>query len=171
MAQFQFSTAGIDLDESGTNDRKPVPEGTYTAVIIESDYRQNKAKTGHFLKLKFEITKGEHEGRYVWENLNVDHPKEDTEKYAKRDLARIATICGHDDFEDTEVLHYKPIDIYVKVREASNGFDPSNTVNGYSAPAGSAPPPPAAPVAQAAPAVEAPAPAPAADAGKKPWDK
>ncbi len=169
MAQFQFSTAGIDLDESGK--RQPVPEGTYTAVIIESDYRPNRAETGHFLKLKFEITKGEHEGRYVWENLNVDHPNEDTEKYAKRDLARIATICGYDDFQDTEVLHYKPIDIYVKVREASNGYDASNTVNGYSAPAGSAPPPPAAPVAQPAPVVEAPAPAPAADAGKKPWDK
>jgi hypothetical protein len=78
---------------------------------------------------------------------------------------------GKAGFEDSQDLHFHEIEVLVKVREASNGYAASNEVRGYAAPAGSAPPPPAAPVAQAAPAVEAPAPAPAADSGKKPWDK
>ena len=172
MAQFQFSTAGIEPAEA-PQERLPLPEGKYNAVITDSEMRTTKAGTGHYLNFTWEITSGEHRGRKVWANYNVDNPNEKAVEIAKRDLASVCTAMGKDGFEDSQDLHFHEIEVLVKIREASNGYPASNEIRGYSAPAGSAPPPPAAPVAQAAPVAEppAPAPAPAADAGKKPWDK
>ena len=63
---------------------------------------------------------------------------------------------GKDGFADSQDLHFHEIEVLGKVREASNGYPASNEIRGYSAPAGSAPPPPAAPAAPAAEAVTAP---------------
>lgn len=167
MAQFQFSTAGIE-PASAPQERQPLPEGTYKAVITDSEMRATKAGTGHYLNFTWEITSGEHRGRKVWANYNVDNPNEKAVEIAKRDLASVCTAMGKDGFSDSQDLHFHEIEVLVKIREASNGYQASNEIRGYSAPAGSAPPPPAAPAAPAAQAAEA-APAPLEEKTTPPW--
>ena len=75
MAQFQFSTAGIEPAEA-PQERLPLPEGKYNAVITDSEMRATRAGTGHYLNFTWEITSGEHRGRKVWANYNVDNPNE-----------------------------------------------------------------------------------------------
>lgn len=164
MAQFQFSTAGIE-PASAPQERQPLPEGTYKAVITDSEMRATKAGTGHYLNFTWEITSGEHRGRKVWANYNVDNPNEKAVEIAKRDLASVCTAMGKNGFEDSQDLHFHEIEVLVKIRKASDGYQASNEIRGYSAPAGSAPPPPAAP---AAPAAEA-APAPLEEKTTPPW--
>ena len=164
MAQFQFSTAGIE-PASAPQERQPLPDGTYKAVITDSEMRATKAGTGHYLNFTWEITSGEHRGRKVWANYNVDNPNEKAVEIAKRDLASVCTAMGKNGFEDSQDLHFHEIEVLVKIREASNGYAASNEIKGYSAPAGAAPPPPAAPVA---PAAEA-APAPLEEKTTPPW--
>lgn len=165
MAQFQFSTAGIE-PASAPQERQPLPEGTYKAVITDSEMRATRAGTGHYLNFTWEITSGEHKGRKVWANYNVDNPNEKAVEIAKRDLASVCTAMGKDGFADSQDLHFHEIEVLVKVREASNGYPASNEIRGYSAPAPAAPAPAAA--APAAPAAEA-APAPLAEKTTPPW--
>ena len=167
MAQFQFSTAGIE-PASAPQERQPLPEGTYKAVITDSEMRATRAGTGHYLNFTWEITSGEHRGRKVWANYNVDNPNEKAVEIAKRDLASVCTAMGKDGFEDSQDLHFHEIEVLVKIREASNGYAASNEIKGYSAPAGAAPVAPAAPApaAQAAFVDDIPGSAPA-----KPWEQ
>lgn len=170
MAQFQFSTAGIE-PASAPQERQPLPEGTYKAVITDSEMRATRAGTGHFLNFTWEITSGEHKGRKVWANYNVDNPNEKAVEIAKRDLASVCTAMGKDGFADSQDLHFHEIEVLVKVREASNGYPASNEIRGYSAPASSATAPAApapAAAAPAAPAAEA-APAPLEEKTTPPW--
>ena len=170
MAQFQFSTAGIE-PASAPQERQPLPEGTYKAVITDSEMRATRAGTGHYLNFTWEITSGEHKGRKVWANYNVDNPNEKAVEIAKRDLASVCTAMGKDGFADSQDLHFHEIEVLVKVREASNGYPASNEIRGYSAPASSATAPAApapAAAAPAAPAAEA-APAPLEEKTTPPW--
>ena len=165
MAQLNFAVADVPMNEnSGGKDFSPIPEGTYKAVIFESEMKQTKTG-GQMLVLTWEIKEGEHTGRRIWDRLNVVNKNPKAESIAKQDLASICMAMGLSGCADSEELHWKDVDIKVVVRPPSNGYDASNEIKGYAAPAGAATPPPAAPPPQSV----AEAVATAAPAGQRPW--
>ena len=46
-----------------------IPAGKYQAVIVESDMKPNKAGTGEYLQLEFEVIEGEFKGRKLWRKI------------------------------------------------------------------------------------------------------
>ena len=64
-----------------------LPEGKYLVKIIESQDKQNSAKTGSYLELTFEIIDGKHRGARQWARLNLNHPNEMAVKIARADLS------------------------------------------------------------------------------------
>ena len=167
MASLVFSAASVEVEERPS--RQPVPNGNYVALITDSEMKATKRGDGRYLQLVWEITKGEHKGRMIWDRLNVENPNPTAVKIAQQDLAAICTAMGKGGIDDSDELHYKEITIAVQVSPASNGYDASNEIKGYSAPAGAAPVAPAAPapVAQEAAFVDdIPGGAPA-----KPWEQ
>jgi len=88
-------------------------------------------------------------------------------KIAQQDLAQICAALGKGGIDDSDELHYKEVLIDVEISPPSNGYEASNEIKGYSAPAGAAPVAPAAPapVAQESFVDDIPG-APA-----KPWEK
>ena len=49
-----------------TSDFEPIPAGKYPAVIAESEMKPNKAGTGHFLQLTFQVIDGPYKNRFLW---------------------------------------------------------------------------------------------------------
>ena len=134
MAQFNFDASQVAPQASSG----PLPAGVYLAHITESDVQPLKSGNGEGLKLTFEIIDGQFKGRKVWENLNIRHSSEDTQRIAQSQLSALCHAVNVIKLMDTAALHFKPVRINVTVREAVGQYKASNNIKGYEA-AGSAP--------------------------------
>jgi Protein of unknown function (DUF669) len=158
MAQFNFDASQVAPQQSSG----PLPAGTYLAHIIESDVAPLKSGNGEGLKLTFEIIDGQFKGRKVWENLNIMHTNEDTQRIAQSQLSALCHAVNVIKVMDTAALHFKPVKINVTVREAQGMYKASNNIKGYESAGGFS-----APAAAPAPAAETPAwPTPEQEAAK-----
>ena len=134
MALINFNAKEIALPaESSGDSYDPIPDGEYTAQIVESRLAPTNSGNGHYLELTWRINEGPYERRLVWDLLNIDNPSADTVERAKKDLARICRALGLDFFADSSELHGMPCLIKVATRPASNGFDAKNQVKSYRA--------------------------------------
>ena len=156
MAQFDFDASTVAPQASTS----PIPAGTYLAQVIESDIKDLASGNGKGMKLTFEIIDGQYKGRRIWENLNIQHTNEDSQRIAQSQLSALCHAVGVIKLRDTAALHMKPVNIKVTVREAEGKYQASNNVKGYES---------AGPVAptQATEAPSAPAPASKAPAWAK----
>ena len=100
---------------------------------------------------------GEHQGRVIFTNLNLDNPNPKAVEIAQKDLAQICHAVGVMAPDDSTELHDKPLQAKVTIRPARDGYDAQNEVKGYRPMGGG--------VAPSAPA------APAAGGAKRPWEK
>lgn len=127
MAQFNFDASQIAPQQPSG----PLPAGTYLAHITESDVQPLKSGNGEGLKLTFEIIDGQFKGRKVWENLNIRHANEDTQRIAQSQLSALCHAVNVIKLMDTAALHFKPVRINVTVREAQGQYKASNNIKGY----------------------------------------
>ena len=149
MAQFHFDASTV-APQASTG---PVPAGTYLAQIIESDVAPLKSGKGTGLKLTFEIIDGQQKGRRIWENLNIQHENEETQRIAQSQLSALCHAVNVIKLQDTAALHHKPVHVRVVVREAQGQYQASNNIKGYESAGGfSAPAAPSAPAAAETPA-------------------
>ena len=161
MAQFNFDASQVAPQQSVG----PLPAGTYLAHITESDVQPLKSGNGEGLKLTFEIIDGQFKGRKVWENLNIRHTSEDTQRIAQSQLSGLCHAVNVIKLMDTAALHFKPVRINVTVREAVGQYKASNNIKGYEAAGGGISAPATAPIP--APVAETPAwPTPEQEAAK-----
>jgi hypothetical protein len=151
MAQFNFDASQV-APQASTG---PVPAGVYLAHIVESDVQPLKSGNGEGLKLTFEVIDGQHKGRKVYENLNIRHTSEDTQRIAQSQLSALCHAVNVIKLMDTAALHFKPVRINVTVREAVGQYKASNNIKGYEAAGGGISAPATAPTP--APVAEAPA--------------
>jgi len=113
--------------------------GKYILEIIESS-DEISAAGNRYAKLKLSVVDGPHKDTWVWDNLNLYHPKEEVRDLARKILSDITHACGlKDSPKDTSELHYKPMFVQIDVdpeteKENSPGeFWPAkNVVKGYS---------------------------------------
>jgi hypothetical protein len=129
MAQFNFDASQV-APQASTG---PLPAGVYLAHIVESDVQPLKSGNGEGLKLTFEIIDGQLKGRKVWENLNIRHTSEDTQRIAQSQLSALCHAVNVIKLMDTAALHFKPVRINVTVREAVGQYKASNNIKGYEA--------------------------------------
>ena len=164
MAKFGFDSAEVDVNAKGSFD--PIPEGEYTLKGLEAEEKNTSAGTGSYIKAKFEVTKGEFVGRWVWVNFNINNPSEKAQKIGRQQLVAWATACGRPDADDTDKLLGRAFNAAVGVEPARDGYAASNKIKAFLFDAVES----KAPTAK--PAAKAPAPKASAPAGKSanPWD-
>ena len=150
MAQFNFDASQVVPQQSSG----PLPAGVYLAHIVESDVQPLKSGNGEGLKLTFEVIDGQFKGRKVYENLNIRHTSEDTQRIAQSQLSALCHAVNVIKLMDTAALHFKPVRINVTVREAQGIYKASNNIKGYEAAGGGISAPATAPTP--APVAEAP---------------
>ena len=126
-------------------DFEPVPAGKYPAVITDSEMKANKAGTGHYLQLTFEIIDGPCKGRRLWSRLNLDNPNAMAVQIARAELSAVCRAVGVLAPNDSVDLHNLPLVVYVKCRKRDDTGEITNEIKGYArkespVPANTAPP-------------------------------
>lgn len=158
---FNFNAANVEPQQTAFD---PVPAGNYVAVITDSEIKPTRS--GRALKLTFRIVEGQHNGRLIWANLNVENQSAQAQEIAQKQLSALCHAVGVINLTDTLQLHDKPVRIRVKVRPAEGEYAASNDVTGYEAVGGGG-----TPVTAAAPARPASAPAAAPARAAAPWER
>jgi len=165
MAKFGFDTAEVDVSAPAEYDL--IPEGEYVLKALDAEEKSTSRGDGSYIKAKFEVVKGEHAGRLLWQNFNINNPSEKAQRIGRQQLVAWATACGRPEADDTDKLLEKPFRAAVGVEPASNGYKASNKIKAFlfdDAPAAAAPK--AAPAPKPAPKAAS---KPAA-ASSNPWD-
>jgi hypothetical protein len=180
MAQLPSAFNPNAPGQTGITDFEAVPSDWYVAQIINSIMKPNKAGTGQFLELTWQILQGEFTGRQVWQRLNLVNPSEQAVDIAQKYLKSICDAVGiPGPVSDSQILHGRPCQIRAIKTPATAQYPEGNEVKGYRyvdgtplgksggiAAAVAAPGGPAAAAIAAAgggqPAAPTPAPAPAA---------
>jgi hypothetical protein len=127
--------ARLDFDANNVEPQvefEPVPAGKYIVAIVESEMKDNKAGTGRYLELSFEILEGQYKGRKVWARLNLDNPSAMAVKIAKGELSAICRAVGVMTPADSYELHNLPLTISVKLKKYGEEGKFSNEISGYS---------------------------------------
>ena len=148
-----FDANAVEPAES----REPIPAGWYKCAITASEEKPTKAMTGSYLQLEVQVIEGEHQGRKVFDRLNLNNPNQTAVEIAQRTLSSICRSVGVMTPRESSELHDKPLMVKVSVKPADGTYDASNEVKEYAA----------ADNVQAAPAA-----APAASGGSTPpWKR
>jgi hypothetical protein len=123
---------GFDANQvEPTGDFEPIPAGKYPAVITESELKPNKAQTGHYLQLTFEVLEGPHKGRRLWARLNLDHPNAKAVEIARAELSALCRAVGVLAPTDSVELHNLPLVIHVKCKKREDTGEVTNEIRGY----------------------------------------
>lgn len=174
MAILNFDLNSVERRE---NNYELLPAGWYTAQVIQSKVGPLKSGNGTGLYLTFEVLSDGYRNRKLWASLNIQHNNPDTERIAKQKLRELCESAGVSSLPDTNLLHYKPVQVCVKIRKDETGqYETKNDISHYKPAAqegvlrgfpnklgGSAPSQPVVPTSTAAPA--------AAQAAPPPWLK
>lgn len=171
MAKFGFDVSEVDVNDIPQGNYEPVPEGEYTLTALDSEEKETSTG-GEMIKVKFEVSEGEHKGRYIWQNFNTVNKSEVAQRIGRQQLVAWATSCGKPDADDTDKLIGKKCRAYVKIKPASGQYKAANEIGSFLF--AEAPAEKSKAAAKAAPAAKAAAPAAAAAApaskAANPWD-
>lgn len=124
-----FTTEGQD----SLGSFEAIPPGKYLAQIVRTEMKATNAGDGHYWALRWEILDGEHKGRLLFDNLNLDNPSETAMNFANKTLTSICLATGCNNIEDTDELLNIPCEIGVKVTKATAQYAAGNEINGYKA--------------------------------------
>ena len=107
-----------------------IPAGSYVAEIIDAEIAQPRSGDGHMLKLTWKITKGDYEGRQLWQMLCFEHSNPQTQSIARRTLKDLCDAFGiKEQISDPEIFKYKPARIRVGIEVDKTGqYDDQNRI-------------------------------------------
>lgn len=110
-----------------------LPPGKYKVVISDSEEKQTKKGDGSYLRLTLTVVDGEHAGRKLFDNLNLNNPNDQAAGIARATLSAICRAVGVKTPQDSRDLHDIPLVAVVKVEPAKGEYEAQNRVKGYEA--------------------------------------
>lgn len=159
MAKFGFDVTEVE-PSAPRGDYEPIPAGNYILKALEADEKKT-ASGGTMITAKFEVVKGEHAGRLLWQNFNIVNKNPTAQSIGRGQIVAWAHACGKPNADDTDKLLGKPFAASVDIDPAKNGYKASNKIKAFLAQQDE----------DAAPAKKAPSvPKPAPAGNANPWD-
>lgn len=135
-----------NIEPSEKREFPQLPEGWYSAYIDESEMKPTKdnlagKNNNEYLQLRFSLmdwvdekqlppTADKISGRTIYTRLNIKNNNEQAVEIAYRDLSAIGHAVGVTSITSSELLHDKPLDIYLS-ETINNKNKPTNEINGY----------------------------------------
>ena len=122
---------GTTFDATGIEPIQPLevlPPGKYVAQIVSSDMRTTKHGTGQYLFLEIDVLEGPHQGRKLFDRLNLVNASKTTVEIAQRTLSAICHATGRLQVQDSEELHLIPFLAVVTVQPPKNGYGETNKI-------------------------------------------
>jgi len=130
MAKMSFDSSEI----STANPYEILPDGTKCRVVIEkSEMKSTKAGDGKYLAIEIVVIDGPHEGKRLFENLNLENKNEQAVAIANRTLSQICHATGKIAVEDSDELHGIPMIVTLGIEQARGTFEARNKVKKYEA--------------------------------------
>lgn len=178
---YDFGVSGADIDETDTF--APIPGGRYNLMAVSCELKDSKG--GKMVAVEFQVVDGEHSGRKVFENYNLQHTNPQTVEIAQRQVKQWMIAAGVDPNQRLTMGLFKMLEgmefnAQVGIEADKTGrYGDRNRIRKYepaSQPAEqrSAPPASTTPPRRTPPAggpATTPRRPPAAAGGKKPWEK
>lgn len=130
MANLGRSFDSSQHDDMG--DFEPIPKGKYLCKVVETEIKDTSTKTGKYIKIKFEVLKGEYKGRFVWTNINIVNPNPVAVDIAQKELATLCRAVGKGVIQDTNELHGIPFAADIGIKPAKGDYPAGNKITGYS---------------------------------------
>ena len=96
---------------------KPLDPGLYEGEIIGCEQRVS-GKGHKYLAVQVDVN-----GKWIYENINLWHPKESVVEIANRTFTQIGVALGMSKITDTEQLLARRALVDVRVRKDENGND------------------------------------------------
>lgn len=127
MAKFGFDTTEVDVNNTSV-DYDPLPEGQYVLKAVEAEEKETSKGDGSYIKVKFEVAKGEYAGRLLWQNFNINNPSEKAQRIGRQQIVAWATACGKPDADDTDKLLEKPFSADVAIEKGTGSYKDSNRI-------------------------------------------
>jgi hypothetical protein len=146
----------------------PLPAGWYSAKITGAELKNTKANDGQYLEVKYGITGPTHQGRIVFERLNIRNQNTKAVEIAMQSLGDLIRAIGIHALSDSDQLLGHDLQIKLDVRK-QEGYEPSNDVKGHKAAGAGSAPVFAAPASKQSASPDAPSAAPQKAA--PPWAK
>lgn len=137
-----------------------LPDGWYNVTITKADLGPTKSGTGQKIDVRYDITGPTHQGRVIFQSVNIRNQSQKAEEIGRQQLGEIMRAVGLAKVQDTDELIGGHLCVKVKTKPAENGYEARNEVSGFKAIDGSAPP-----------VRTAQAPAAASAAAAPPWAK
>lgn len=131
MAKFGFDTSEVDVNEQVGGNYDPIPAGEYTLKALESEEKSTSKGDGSYIKVKFEVVKGQFAGRLLWVNFNIHNPSEKAQRIGRQQLVAWATACGKPDADDTDKLLEKPFLADVNIIKGTGGYADQNGIKAF----------------------------------------
>lgn len=132
MARLSESIVESDLPKSDRN-FEPLPAGWYTATITEAELKETNARTGNYIKVRYDIVGPTHQGRVVFGNFNMKNPNPKAEEIGRQQLGDLMRAIGLPRVDDTDQLVGKTCNIKLTVKPAEGQYDANNEVKGWKA--------------------------------------
>ena len=138
---------GFDANTVEPNDSfDPLPNGDYLCIITASEMKPTKAGDGAFLELELQVLDGPHQGRKLWDRLNLNNANETAVRIARGALSSICRAVGIPQPQDSCELHDLPLMVKVACKKRDDTDEMTNVIKGYKRrDAGIAVPPPPMP--------------------------
>jgi hypothetical protein len=130
---------GKVFDKAPSDDYVPLPEGWYTASITKAEVKPTKDGTGSYLNVGYSILGPTHQGRIVFGMITISNKNVKSEEIGEQDMAKLRLSVGIVRLTDSDQLVGKNLSIKLGIQK-SDDFGDKNTVRGYKAIEGSAPP-------------------------------
>ena len=111
LGSFDANSVGERQDYSA------VPAGRYRIMATSSDMKPTKNGAGNYLQIEYDIQAGEHQGRKLFERLNLDNPNQTAVDIAYRTLGEICKAVGKLQITDSMELHNIAMECDVAVEE------------------------------------------------------
>ena len=99
-----------------------VPVGTYVAQVTDACVMQPQSGDGYYVKLTWQITEGEYEGRYVWQNITFLHSKTQAVTIGRQQFKDLCIATGiSEQVTDVEIFKYIPCRLKVGIEKDKQG--------------------------------------------------
>jgi hypothetical protein len=102
-------------------DFTPLPEGMYTVVVEECEEKTTKAGTGKYLACVLKVVDGEHQGRTVFYNLNIENPSAKAQAIGLAQLSALCRAINVTQPKTASELCYKPFVARIVCKKGGDG--------------------------------------------------
>jgi Protein of unknown function (DUF669) len=115
----------FDVEKEEGSSFDVLPPGKYNADLMQAEVVQLKSGRGQAVSIRWCVYDGEHEGRWLFDNVIVQHDSPEAMKFGRRKFKDIATACGITaPITDVEVLVGKRAALVVGIEKDKAGEFP-----------------------------------------------